>query len=88
MEIVTGLACFGLDEKRFLSCTPCVKSTVFSASLLLAEGQKYAVEFFSLSYEQLNEEFAVIVVPLDEMIYIETKNFLLLKSFKSWKNLY
>lgn len=46
MEIVTGLACFGLDEKRFLSCTPCVKSTVFSASLLLAEGQKYAVEFF------------------------------------------
>ena len=85
MEIVTGLACFGLDEKTFPSCSPCVECT----NHLLSLGTSFRrVEicgriFFSLAYEQLNEEFEIIVVPLDQMIYIETKNFLLLKSFKS-----
>lgn len=83
MEIVTGLACFGLDEKTFPSCSPCVECT----NHLLSLGTSFRrVEicgriFFSLAYEQLNEEFEIIVVPLDQMIYIE--NFLLLKSFKS-----
>lgn len=88
MEIVTGLACFGLDRKKvsFLhSVCEEYRLLRFTTSCRRAE---ICGRIFSLSYEQLNEEFAVIVVPLDEMIYIETKNFLLLKSFKSWKNLY
>lgn len=93
MEIVTGLACSGLDEKR------CVCGVYQRLCDLLRSatscGQKYAVEFFLLFlfflfYQQLNEEFAIIVVPLDDgMIYIERRRiFSYINSFKSRKNLY
>lgn len=55
MEIVTGLACFGLDEKTFPSCSPCVECT----NHLLRLGTSFRrVEicgriFFSLSLSRL-----------------------------------
>lgn len=55
MEIVTGLACFGLDEKTFPSCSPCVECT----NHLLSLGTSFRrVEicgriFFSLSLSRL-----------------------------------
>lgn len=84
MEIVTGLACFGLDEKTFPSCSPCVECTNHLLGTSFRRVEICGRIFFSLAYEQLNEEFEIIVVPLDQMIYIETKNFLLLKSFKTF----
>lgn len=82
MEIVTGLACSGLDEKKFPSCTPCAERTNdllrFDTSCRRAEVCR-RIFFFSLSYEQLNEEFAIIVVPLDEMI--RNEEFSLIKEF-------